>query len=67
MNAAANTEPRLAMVDLAGGTIVAVDPHPNGWAMRFICGRKIIVQAGHTFDAAGNHVIEPASRGSSHG
>lgn len=44
---------------LVGLEVAAVEPHRDGWRMRFGCGTVIHVERGHTFDVAGNPVIEP--------
>lgn len=44
---------------LTGETIMAVEPHAHGWRLRCGSGASVIVERGHTFDAAGLPVIEP--------
>jgi hypothetical protein len=44
---------------LTGETIMAVEPHPHGWRLRCWSGASVVVERGHTFDAAGLPVIEP--------
>lgn len=44
---------------LTGETIMSVEPHAHGWRLRCGSGASVIVERGHTFDAAGLPVIEP--------
>ncbi|ALH82932.1 hypothetical protein [Sphingopyxis macrogoltabida] len=44
---------------LVGMEVAAVEPHRDGWRMRFGCGTVIHFNRGATFDVAGHSVIEP--------
>lgn len=47
------------VADLAHETVTAVIPHRDGYRLCFGSGAVIHVERGHTFDVAGNPVIEP--------
>lgn len=52
-------EPRIDLDSLAHETVTAVIPHRDGYRLCFASGTVIHVERGHTFDVAGNPVIEP--------
>lgn len=47
------------VANLAYETVTAVIPHRDGYRLCFGSGAVIHVERGHTFDVAGNPVIEP--------
>lgn len=47
------------VADLAHETVTAVIAHRDGYRLCFGSGTVIHVERGHTFDVAGNPVIEP--------
>jgi hypothetical protein len=53
------TEQRIRVEDLAFETVTAVVAHRDGYRLCFASGVVIHVERGHTFDVAGNPVIEP--------
>lgn len=52
-------EKRVDVRDLEYETLVAVVPHRDGYRLCFGSGAVIHIDRGHTFDTAGNPVIEP--------
>lgn len=47
------------VADLAHETVTAVIAHRDGYRLCFGSGAVIHVERGHTYDVAGNPVIEP--------
>lgn len=49
----------LNLTQLVDDTIAAIEPHRHGYRIRCASGASIVIESGHTFDAAGLPVIEP--------